>query len=73
MPRQESTASSPAVKTAYGSGQTDPELLYEEQLGKVVAANKTLTLEKEGLEEEIVVLRDRLKIIEERNAGLRPS
>lgn len=47
----------------------DPELLYEERLGELMADNENHTREKKELQKELRELRDRLTRLQDNNVG----
>ena len=59
----------PTPGEGYRPGQLDPEFLYEERLGKALAANKVLAEGNDDLQQEIFGLVTRLKELESDNVS----
>jgi len=66
---EDSTASKEATGASTQTQATDPELLFEQRFGKVMADNDKLSKDKADLEKELRDLHDRLARLQENNVS----
>lgn len=66
---ENSTASQEATGAPTQTQATDPELLFEQRFGKVIADNDKLSRDKKELERELRDLHNRLARLQENNVS----